>query len=73
MNQPIVVLDRVTKRFVRGAETITAVAGASLELHPGTFTVIRGPSGSGKTTLLNLVVGWDDPDEGTVRGLGGPP
>ena len=73
MSEPIVVLDHVTKRFVRGAETITAVAGASLELLPGTFTVIRGPSGSGKTTLLNLVVGWDEPDEGTVRGVDGRP
>ena len=71
--EPVVVLDRVTKFFVRGAETITAVARASLELHAGTFTVVRGPSGSGKTTLLNLVLGWDDPDEGTVRGVGGAP
>jgi ABC-type lipoprotein export system ATPase subunit len=59
----------VSKRFVRGSETIHAVVGVSLTPDPAMVTVVGGPSGSGKTTLLNLLIGWESPDEGVVEGL----
>jgi putative ABC transport system ATP-binding protein len=62
----IVELHGVSRTFRRGSERVTAVRGASLDLTPATLVVVRGPSGSGKTTLLNLVLGWEEPDEGTV-------
>lgn len=62
-------LDGVTKRYRRGRETVTAVDAVSLELFAGTMVAVMGPSGSGKTTLLNLIVGGDEPDEGTITGL----
>jgi iron complex transport system ATP-binding protein len=38
----------------------------SLELAPGTVTVIVGPNGSGKTTLLRALLGLIEPAEGRV-------
>lgn len=32
--------------------------------------ILTGPSGCGKTTLLRLILGLDEPDEGTVKLLG---
>jgi putative ABC transport system ATP-binding protein len=60
-------LRSVTKRYESTAETIVAVAAASLTVHAGEVVGLAGPSGSGKTTLLNLVIGWDRPDDGVVE------
>ncbi len=59
----------VTKRYHRGREIVTAVDAVSLELPSRTMTALVGPSGSGKTTLLNLIVGGEEPDEGTIEGV----
>lgn len=64
---PVVALDRATRVFRRGPETIVAVDNADIAIDAGTVTVIAGPSGSGKTTLLNLLIGWDRPDTGHRR------
>lgn len=66
---PVVQIVGVTKRYRRGSEIVTAVDQATFELRPGTTTALVGPSGSGKTTLLDLVVGGDEPDDGTIRGV----
>ncbi len=44
-----------------------AVCPLSLEIDPGTVTVLTGRSGSGKTTLLNMLSGILQPSEGSVR------
>lgn len=46
--------------------------GVSLELRPGTVTIIIGPNGAGKSTLLSVLAGDVSPDSGTVA-LGGKP
>ena len=38
----------------------------SLALPAGSFTVLMGPSGCGKTTLFNLLLGFTEPDAGTI-------
>ena len=38
----------------------------SLEIAPGSYTVLLGPSGSGKTTLLSILGGFLAPTEGSV-------
>lgn len=68
MNRTVHV-EGVTKRYRRGSEIVTAVDRVTFELRPGTMTALIGPSGSGKTTLLNLLVGGDEPDDGTIRGV----
>lgn len=35
----------------------------------GKISCIMGDSGCGKTTLLNILLGFEEPDEGTIEGL----
>ncbi|MDN5581010.1 MAG: ABC transporter ATP-binding protein [Corynebacterium sp.] len=51
---------------VRFPDGTTGLSGASLELTPGTVTVVVGRSGSGKTTLLRTLAGLVEPAAGTV-------
>src|ERR1700749_2962098 len=39
---------------------------ASFQLNPGEKIGLVGPNGAGKTTLFRMIVGEEDPDEGTV-------
>jgi putative ABC transport system ATP-binding protein len=63
---PVVSVHDVVRRFRRGAETVLALDGVSLELYGGELTVAAGPSGSGKTTLLSILAGIERPDAGRV-------
>jgi ABC-type lipoprotein export system ATPase subunit len=51
---------------------VTAVEDATLELAPGTLTVLLGRSGSGKSTLLMLAAGWQSADRGALEVDGRP-
>jgi spermidine/putrescine transport system ATP-binding protein len=46
--------------------THTVLDDVSLEIAPGSYTVLLGPSGSGKTTLLSAIGGFLLPSEGTI-------
>ncbi len=59
-------LEGVSRVYQRGASSIRAVQGISLEVARGEFLAIMGPSGSGKSTLLNLIGGLDRPTEGDI-------
>ena len=56
----------VRKIYQQGENEITALAGISLDIAKGSFTVIMGPSGSGKSTLLHLIGGLDRPSSGDL-------
>jgi len=56
----------VTKRFVKGKETVDVLDGINLSVAAGDFLALMGPSGSGKSTLLNLIGGLDHPSSGEV-------
>lgn len=62
----MIVLDKVTKTYALGGETIYALNNVSLTIKTGEFIAIVGPSGSGKSTLANLIGGLDTPDSGTI-------
>lgn len=47
-----------------------ALAGISLEVHPGEIFGILGPNGSGKTTTVRLLNGLIRPDSGEMRVMG---
>ncbi len=49
-----------------------ALQGASFTLSRGQFVCAIGPSGCGKTTLLNLMAGYFQPTQGSVRIDGAP-
>lgn len=60
-------LVRVSKRFIKGRETISIFDQLDLTIPRGDFVAVMGPSGSGKTTLLNLLGGIDRADGGEVN------
>jgi ABC-2 type transport system ATP-binding protein len=60
--KPILSLNAVTRRF----GDRLALDGLSLSLHPGDVFALLGPNGAGKTTTLNIVLGFLQPDAGTV-------
>ena len=43
-----------------------ALSGCSVELPSGRTLALVGPSGSGKTTIANVLLGFVEPDRGTV-------
>jgi len=63
---PSICLQRVSKVFHQGAQTIRAVDQVSFEVAPGEFVAITGASGSGKSTLLHLIAGLETPTSGTI-------
>ena len=45
---------------------VTALAGVSFEVRPGTITSLIGPNGAGKTTAFNAITGYLRPPRGRV-------
>lgn len=66
----VVEVEGVSKEYVLGKQTVTALQDISLTIAKGEFMALAGPSGSGKSTLLNLIGCIDTPTSGTIR-IGG--
>jgi putative ABC transport system ATP-binding protein len=60
-------IEDLTKTYVMGEETVTALDSVSLTIARGESIAIIGPSGSGKSTLMNLLGGLDRPSGGRYR------
>lgn len=63
---PAVLLRGVSKRF----NDIYALRDTSITIGRGDVFGLLGPSGSGKSTLVRLLLGFVQPDEGTVSVFG---
>jgi ABC-2 type transport system ATP-binding protein len=75
-----IIVDSVTKTFktkgvkifgkvtiaVKREKTVKALDGISLEIKPGESVGIIGPNGAGKSTLMGCLLGFIQPDSGSV-------
>jgi ABC-2 type transport system ATP-binding protein len=60
-----------TYRSPRGP--VHAVRGIEVAVEPGETVALLGPNGAGKTTTVDMLLGLQQPDEGSVEVFGGPP
>lgn len=58
---------------VKAFGTVRAVDGVDLEIGRGETVALLGRNGAGKSTTISLLLGLNEPDEGTVALFGGPP
>ena len=63
-------LRNVTKNYLNGRRTVTAVRDLNLVIGDGEWLAIQGRTGHGKTTLLQILGGLDRPSTGTVTFAG---
>ncbi len=61
---PALAVDNITFRYPGSAPVFR---NFSFHARQGEFVVLLGPSGCGKSTLLNLLAGFTEPEEGTVK------
>ena len=70
MNEPIIELHQVVKKYNGKASSVTALKGIDLRISAGEFVAVLGKSGAGKTTLVNLISGIDQPTSGEIHVAG---
>ena len=70
--QPALLIEGLTKRFVVGRKkkSVVAVRGATIRIRRGEIYGVLGANGSGKSTLIRLVSTLLTPDEGRVEVFG---
>jgi putative ABC transport system ATP-binding protein len=67
MSEPIIEVERVTKRVSDSTGSLTILHEIDFSLNARESAAIVGASGSGKSTLLSIIAGLDTPSSGTVR------
>lgn len=64
MNPEIIRLEKISRTYRVGAETVNALRSISLSIGKNEFVALMGPSGSGKSTLMNILGCLDTPTSG---------
>jgi peptide/nickel transport system ATP-binding protein len=68
--RPKIEVSGVTKAFTVDGEALIAVDDVSFAVEAGTTHALVGESGSGKTTTIRLLLGLEEPDDGSIRVAG---
>ncbi len=66
MNKSALVLDKVSKTYHMGPESIRVLDAIDFEIKAGECVGLMGPSGCGKSTFLNIAGMLDQADSGCV-------
>ncbi len=67
MNERMLELSGIVRRFEQGGAVLEVLRGADLTVRAGELVALVGPSGAGKSTLLQIAGLLEHPTEGTVR------
>ncbi|NTE01240.1 ABC transporter ATP-binding protein [Agrobacterium tumefaciens] len=65
MEQPLIIIKEIGRKYVIGSEVIHALKSVTLDINKGEFVALMGPSGSGKSTLMNILGCLDTPSSGS--------
>jgi len=66
MNNEIIKLSKISKKFARINKNIIVLKNINLVINKGELVSLIGPSGSGKSTLLHIIALLDKPTSGEV-------
>ena len=66
MNNEIIKLTRISKKFSGSHRDIIVLKNINLRINKGELISLTGPSGSGKSTLLHIIALLDQPTSGEV-------
>ena len=66
MNNEIIKLSEISKKFSSSSKDITILENINIKINKGELISLTGPSGSGKSTLLHIIALLDQPTSGEV-------
>ena len=66
MNNEIVKLSKISKKYIGIGKNIIVLKNINLKINKGEMVSLTGPSGSGKSTLLHIIALLDQPTSGEV-------
>lgn len=67
MATPKLCMEGISKAYEVDGRPVQILQAIDLAVWHGEFVTVLGPSASGKSTLFNIIVGLEEPDEGTIR------
>jgi bicarbonate transport system ATP-binding protein len=72
LDEPFLIIENVSKIYPTPKGPYPVLEGVNMTVDRGEFICVIGHSGCGKSTLLNMVSGFAEPTDGSVRLQGKP-